>query len=316
MTIINIQTGTGLIPYDVRQEAQYYLDLSLSKNTKLNYACDLKNFREWGGSLPTSTEIMMQYVIHSAGQYNPRTIVRRMQTIRHWHKLNGVADPTDDMQFKQIMKGIRNDKGKRLKKATPFTKKDIDYIDKCLTDRGRLIDLRNNALMQIGFYGAFRRSELVAIKFEHLRPTDEGTEIFIPYSKTDQEAQGETCAIPYFESSPCPNETLAKWLEAADIRSGSIFRSFTSSMKVTNNALAPGDVTIIVKNIVKDFDIGDPKLYSSHSLRRGFATAATHAGAGIDSIMRQGRWKHSNTVMGYIDDANKFKSNAASLMDC
>ncbi len=293
---------------------QHYLEASLSENTKCAYASDLRCFADWGGVLPASTPELAKYVLHCANIFNPRTIIRRVQTLRHWHKLNNLRDPTADMQFKQLMKGIVNDKGKRPKKATPFTKKDIDYIDQCLIERGRLIDMRNNALMQIGFYGAFRRSELVAIRAEHLTLTDEGLEIFIPRSKTDQEGKGETCAIPLFKSSPCPVETLYKWLELGNIKDGHIFRSFSPSMKVSS--LAPTHVTLIVKDIVKDFNIGDPKAYSGHSLRRGFATVAAHKGASIDAIMRQGRWKHSNTVLGYIDDANKFKSNAASLIDC
>lgn len=41
-----------------------------------------------------------------------------------------------------------------------------------LKSRGELSDWRNNALLQIGFFGAFRRSELVAMQWEtrHIRP--------------------------------------------------------------------------------------------------------------------------------------------------
>lgn len=311
-----ITTINKLMLREDASEAQYYINASISDNTKLNYESDLRAFAKWGGILPATTEKVMQYVIHCAEIYNPRTIVRHTQAIRLWHRLLGYKDPTDDIHLRQVLKGIRNDKGTALKKAAPFSKADIDYIHKCLSQRGRLIDLRNNALIQIGFYGAFRRSELVAIRYEHLKVTDEGTEIFIPKSKTDQSGEGEYVAIPDFQSSPCPNETLGTWLEASKIKESAIFRSFTPQGKITHNAIAGVHVPLIIKSIVRDFDMGDPKLYSAHSLRRGFATAATHAGAAIDAIMRQGRWKHSNTVMGYIDDANKFKKNAASLMDC
>jgi integrase len=41
-----------------------------------------------------------------------------------------------------------------------------------LKKSGRLIDARNSALLQIGFLDAFRRSELVAISWEHIRFVD------------------------------------------------------------------------------------------------------------------------------------------------
>jgi integrase len=66
-----------------------------------------------------------------------------------------------------------------------------------LKGSSRLIDVRNNALLQIGFFGAFRRSELVAICWEHIQFVPEGIEVLITRSKTDQDGEGQICAIPY-----------------------------------------------------------------------------------------------------------------------
>ena len=54
--------------------------------------------------------------------------------------------------------------------------------------------------------------------------------------------------------------------------------------------------------------------YSSHSLRRGFATEASKKGAPFGAIMRQGRWRHEGTVLGYIDEGKKFENNAANTL--
>ena len=51
--------------------------------------------------------------------------------------------------------------------------------------------LRDRALLLLGFAGAFRRSELVALDTEHLRERPEGLEVLIASSKTDQEGQGQ-----------------------------------------------------------------------------------------------------------------------------
>ena len=55
--------------------------------------------------------------------------------------------------------------------------------------------LRDRALLLLGFAGAFRRSELVALDLEDLEETELGFKIAIRRSKTDQEGQGQIIAI-------------------------------------------------------------------------------------------------------------------------
>jgi site-specific recombinase XerD len=54
---------------------------------------------------------------------------------------------------------------------------------------------RDRALLLLGFAGAFRRSELVALDVADLEETEDGYRITIRRSKTDQEAQGQVIAI-------------------------------------------------------------------------------------------------------------------------
>ena len=53
-----------------------------------------------------------------------------------------------------------------------------------------LAGLRDRALFLVGFAGAFRRSELVAIDVEHLRFDAAGVTIRIPRSKTHPRDRG------------------------------------------------------------------------------------------------------------------------------
>jgi integrase len=52
--------------------------------------------------------------------------------------------------------------------------------------------LRDRALLLLGFAGAFRRSELVALDVADLEDTEDGFKIIIRRSKTDQEGHGVT----------------------------------------------------------------------------------------------------------------------------
>jgi len=65
----------------------------------------------------------------------------------------------------------------------PLLKTDLVKIMKKLSG---LIGIRDKALLLIGFAGAFRRSELVAIMVEDIRFVPEGLVIRIGRSKTDQ----------------------------------------------------------------------------------------------------------------------------------
>jgi site-specific recombinase XerC len=74
--------------------------------------------------------------------------------------------------------------------------------------------LRDRALLLMGFSGAFRRSELVALDVADLEETSEGLRVTIRRSKTDQEGVGATIAI--IRGGACrPVRALKEWLDAA-----------------------------------------------------------------------------------------------------
>ena len=83
---------------------------------------------------------------------------------------------------------------------------------------------RDRALLLIGWAGALRRSELVAIEVGDLEWTDDGLVITIRRSKTDQEAAGRQVGIPYGTNGPCPEAALYGWLNASGIEAAPVFR--------------------------------------------------------------------------------------------
>src|SRR5262249_9657248 len=83
--------------------------------------------------------------------------------------------------------------------------------------------LRDRALVLLGFAGAFRRSELVALDVGHIEQTEAGLRVTIAQSKTDQEGKGETIAILRGDVA-CPVKALTDWLTAAAITQGPVFR--------------------------------------------------------------------------------------------
>jgi integrase len=288
-----------------------YIQAATSDNTRRAYQSDIRHFMEWGGILPASTEIILHYLQQHAIQLNPRTLVRRLTGLKQWHVCQGFTDPTAHPLVRKTLKGIQYKQGIPKEKASPLTLEILQQLVIFLRQSQRLIEARNNALLQIGFFGAFRRSELVAIQWEHIHWVPEGVEIMIPRSKTDQIGEGQICAIPYGDDLLCPVNALKQWCESANIASGAIFRRVTKDNHLQEQAITAQQWNAIFKSMIRAAGLPDPDSYSSHSLRRGFASTASKKGAPFGAIMQQGRWRHEGTVLGYIEEGKRFDSNAA-----
>jgi len=291
-----------------------YIKAATSSNTRKAYSSDIRHFKYNGGLLPATSEYIIAYLQKNAAILNPRTLSRRLTALKQWHLCQGFSDPTNHPMVRKTLAGIMNIHGIPKNKALALTAEHLAQIVKILSDSDLLINYRDSALLQIGFFGAFRRSELVNIKVEHIKELREGMEILIPRSKTDQIGRGKICAIPYGKDKLCPVTALIRWLNKANIKDGAVFRTITKNNLLGDTALVAESVTFILRRAIAKLNNLNVKTFSSHSLRRGFATAASKNGASLPAIMRQGRWQHEGTVIEYIEESQLFENNAADLI--
>lgn len=313
--LLHNNTGTSTTENLPTNDAAHYIHAATSDNTRIAYQADIRHFMRWGGFLPTSGDVILDYLRHHAPMLNPRTLSRRLTAIKNWHLYQGFADPTSHPVIRKTLAGIRNVHGRPKDRAAPLTLESIATISAFLKSSGRLIDCRNRVLILVGYFGAFRRSELVGIKWEDITFVSEGMEILIPRSKTDQGGEGQTCAIPASEDiTLCPVAALTEWRKRSGYHTGAVFCRVTLGGRTGNRAIKPHQVNLIIRSVARDSGLPDVESYSSHSIRRGFATEASRKGAPFGSIMRHGRWRHEGTVLGYIDEGRRFEQNAASIM--
>lgn len=254
----------------------------------------------------------MRYLHEYAETLNPRTLSRRLTALKHWHDYQGFLDPTLHPLVRKTLTGIQNVHGRPKEKAPAMTMDQLTLLVRHLKQQDTLQAYRNNALLQVGFFGAFRRSELANIQWEHITFVAEGMEVLIPRSKGDQGGEGQVCAIPYSDNILCAVTALKTWCEKVHIESGFIFRAINRHEQINFKPLTPDGVSLIVKKIAVECQLSHAEKMSGHSLRRGFATETSKSGAPFVSIMRHGRWKHEKTVLGYIDEGQRFLENAAS----
>ena len=93
---------------------------------------------------------------------------------------------------------------------------------------------------------------------------------------------GQTIAIP-FGKIACPAAALKKWITAAGIGSGALFRSVNRHGKV-GERLTDQSVSDVVKEHAERLRL-DPKQFAGNSLRAGFLTSAASRGASIFKMM-------------------------------
>ena len=99
------------------------------------------------------------------------------------------------------MKGIRRTLGTAQAGKSPVKVEHFRAVTAGL-DADRALDVRDRALMLIGFAGAFRRSELVGLNIEDLEFNEDGLVVHLRRSKTDPEGQGRKVGIPYGPRPP------------------------------------------------------------------------------------------------------------------
>jgi integrase len=304
---INSNINSIGLSLDLKDKVNEYgrLGLEGSVNTQRAYKADLKDFNNWCELIgqipfPVSPETLAAYVSHLADTCKWATINRRLAAISKLHQLNNLDTPTQNRIFRIVMEGIKRTKGIRQKQAPAFK---LNILKQILRDfdTESNANLRNKALLLLGFTGAFRRSELVALNVGDLNFTDEGLIVSLQKSKTNQYGDYEEKAIFYSpEAALCPIRSLQMWLKRLDKTADALFVRVRKGDKTTSDRLTDKTVNDLVKTY-----FGDE--FSAHSLRASFITIAKINGADDSEIMRQSKHKTSAMIQRYtrIEDIKK-----------
>ena len=212
-----------------------------------------------------------------------------------------------------VFQGIRREKGSAQEGKAPAVTADVRAMVAMLSPTS-LLGRRDRALLLVGFAGAFRRSELVALDMADVAFTGDGLVITIGRSKTDQEGAGRKVGLPYgSHPATCPVRALRTWLDATRIAEGPVFRYVDRHGNVARGRLSDKAVALVVKRCALAAGL-DPRQYAGHSLRAGLATAAAQADVSERAIMAQTGHKSLPMVRKYIRDGSLFRNNAAAAV--
>ncbi|MDA0163146.1 tyrosine-type recombinase/integrase [Solirubrobacter ginsenosidimutans] len=309
--------GGALAPLaELAERARSYARGSKAANTLRAYESDLRHFGAWCDAraltaFPAEPETVALYLVDHAERLAVSTLRRRLAAISEAHQAARFSNPTVDSAVRVTWAGIRRAHG-----TAPDAKEAAvtEVVAAMVAPLGeRLIDVRDRAVLLVGFAGALRRSELSGLDVGDVVETGEGLKITVARSKTDQEAEGHTIGITYGSNPPtCPVRAWRAWLEAAEIEDGPAFRRLPHG-RTTPDRIAGDGIARMVKRRAVAAGYA-PELFSGHSLRSGFATTAARAGVAEHRIMRQGRWTTSQAMRGYIHEGELFVDNPSAKL--
>lgn len=296
---------------DLRGRAEGFAESSSAESTRRAYRVDCRHFREWccahGVSALSATVAL--YLAELARTYKVATIARRIAAIGGEHRKAGLPSPFTHPRVVEVWEGIRRRLGIAQDRKDAILTADLRRMLEVLTDT--TIDVRDRALLLLGFAGAFRRSEMVGLDVANVRIVANCLEVMLRRSKTDQEGEGRLIGIPY-GSNPvtCPVRSLQAWLDRSAIVDGPLFRAVDRGGNVSSTALSEQAAALIIKRRAQRAGF-DPTRFGGHSLRAGFATSAALAGADALEISRQTGHRSLSMVQLYMRPATIWQLNPA-----
>lgn len=285
---------------------EHYIDAARSAATKRAYAADLAHFLANGGKLPATPQELCAYLARLAATLAVATIERRLIGIHRAHQDRNLTSPARHVSVRQTMQGIRRTLGTAQRRVRAIVKDDLLEMLALIDQQKPVRAARDRALLLVGFAGAFRRSELVAVQHEDITVVDEGIEILLRRSKTDQEGMGRTVFIPRAKGARCPVAAISQWTALSCIDSGYVFRRVTRHDTVGTSPLTDQSVALILKTAYRRSG-GNASLVAGHSLRAGYVTTAAMAGLPPFQIQQQTGHRSMATLARYIRPVERRK---------
>jgi integrase len=321
-------TLAGLSP-----EAEAYARAAFARNTRRAYNADIAHFADWCARqghtwLPVALEALGNYLAAHAATLKVSTLRRRLAAIGRAHALAGHDFARAREVARTVMAGIAANHGSAPRQAAALTTTEVRRLVHACDDT--LQGTRDRALLLLAYAGALRRSELVALRGEHLRTTAEGVEITVARSKGDQEGAGQRVGIPRDQRrETCPVRALERWLEVAPtgpheplFRKVTVTRARKAGRRgqgavvrevVETRPLHPDSVRFILRRRAEAAGIvgTTEEPVSPHGLRAGFVTQAYKAGVGDEAIMAHTRHRDLRTMRGYVRRARLVEDSPA-----
>lgn len=289
-----------------------YVAAATRDNTRRSYRASIEHFEvTWGGFLPATSDGIARYLAHYAGSLAVNTLKLRLSALAQWHASQGFPDPTKAPVVRKVLKGIRALHPLQEKQAEPLQLLDLERVIASLElqisqalavqDHSTVLRCRRDAaLILLGFWRGFRSDELCRLQVEDVKAVaDSGVTLYLSRSKGDRNNLGRTYQTPALQRL-CPVQAYIEWVNCAALVRGPVFRAIDRWGNLGEEGLHANSIIPLLRQALERAGIAG-QIYTSHSLRRGFASWASVSGWDLKSLMTYVGWRDIKSAMRYID---------------
>jgi site-specific recombinase XerD len=291
----------------------------LADSTLAAYERSWQDFCAWcedagATPLPAAPEVVRTYLedIRSERGLVSGSLRNYVSAIGWYHDRARETNPTKDTTVQRYLSACASEDAARVtNEASPLTTSDIKDL---LRPMGKdMSDLRDRALILVGYSAALRVSELVQMDREHLQSRGSGYVLTVPRQKNDQTGEGQKKGIPRTgRALTCPATALDRWLGEIP-KEGPVFRSL-GRWNSLGGRMSRQACSYILKKRLKAAGI-DPTPYSMHSLRAGFMTQVAQSGESLQHAMLQSGHQVVNVAQWHVPDARVLQNPALQALD-
>jgi integrase len=306
--------------------------------TWIAYANALRRFDAWCAgrgvpAMPATVSTFREYLLDLADAGRKVSSIRGVASaIIVAHRLRG--HPLAREHVRETLLTLRRLYPDDPKQARPILREELKALLEPMAASRYLPDVRDRALLALGWAGALRESEIVALDWQRLgrgrgyvrlqsdsrnREGAHGAVIVLTRSKGAQ-AAAVRIVVPASDM-PTAIEALARWAEVARLKPGApVFCAIVRERTLTANRLQPNAVARIIRRRIRNHNALEGRTQaeadalagsaSGHSLRAGWITQAAQDAVPEYKIRARARHKSAEQTARYIRPVTEHSDSA------
>ncbi|MEV7930486.1 hypothetical protein [Kitasatospora sp. NPDC088779] len=215
----------SLADFVISPETEELLKAACRGNTARNKDNQVSLFQRWCAqrnrvALPCTTATLIEYVgwMIKSGTYDPNTVQVYSSAVVTWQEgeTPGHTRP-GTLQVRELIAAFRTQwsKTNTEKQSPAVLEADLEVMVAVCDERGRPADLRDAAILTLGFHLLTRRIELARLVVTHLTLHADGMEVRLVDRKTRKDGSVYEGWVPARDDAPqlCPVRRMRTWLE-------------------------------------------------------------------------------------------------------
>lgn len=292
---------------------------SKAPNTLRAYRSDLRMFGTWCDrhhltTLPATPETVAAYAVDQRATHRLSTVRRQLSSVAKAHLVAGLPNPCASELLRATVAGLARQHPQTPKRAAAMTPA---HLRQTLAGiRGaELADLRDRAVLLVGWCAALRRSEIAGLRWCDIENEPAGVVLTLHGTKTDKTGEGQRSPLAAEKvAAVCPVRALRAWQAVLVAVDPALVEGDAPVFRQVNRhgGLGGGLSGHAVGAIVaaRSRAVGLEGM-TGHSLRRGLTQAAHLAGVGDTAILQTTRHRSIAQLRTYQGDAGLIERAAS-----